>query len=133
MRTRTITKSVHNMTDAELRGCRRLYCRDGSSRIISDLVEARKMRHIKSEVILVKEPTGRILSWGLIDRTEHPHALQLYTNKSYRRMGLGSKIVRRAKSILGDTFRHYKHSGEATAFFNKHQLKYPQGPTWLSM
>jgi hypothetical protein len=73
------------------------------------------------------------VSWGLIDRTETPHALQLYTNVAYRRKGLGSKIVRKAKSVLGDTFRHYKTNDVNTKFFNNHKLKYPQGPTWLSM
>lgn len=129
-KTRTITKLVSSLTYEELTQCRRLYNRHGGTRIVSDLAQARKDPGLKSKVILVKDDNDKVLSWGLIDNTEPQPTFQVYTHGNYRRIGLGTKVISRAKKMIGDKFVHFPCSDTAQAFFNHHKIKHPEYTPW---
>lgn len=133
-KTKLETKLVRNMTADEVARCRQLHIRS-KGRIHKDLTECLRRPHSGSRVVMVKDEQEDILSWGLIDYTESPKpSVQLYTRARYRRMGLGTRIMRKVKDILGtNEYIHFKHDNTSKAFFNAVGAIYPPPTlgTWL--
>lgn len=86
----------------------------------------------EATIILAKDD-GLIVGWAILykaaknnylanNHNTKPHTwIQIYVQRKYRRQGIGSEIIKRAKKINKNTnIRHADWSDEATAFFSRH-------------
>ncbi|WEU67354.1 hypothetical protein [Xanthomonas phage JGB6] len=118
-------KSVSEMTDAEYRTCVRSGYRSGYIR--DDLRQARAGEFEQGAphfVSLVKDEKGHVRAWGMVSHWNHSQPwlkgkqamLQLWTQRRYRRKGLGTMVVEAVRGKLDTKFDVYRT--ENVPFFN---------------
>lgn len=120
---------VGNMSTEDYKQCKRLGYRDGCIREDLEKIRTRGYRS-KSRAVMVKDDKGRIRSWGLIDyyngylgEDRGKPMVQLWTQRRWRRKGLGSLVMGRIKRLIGDKFSHYEE--QAPEFFESVGAKQP--------
>jgi len=69
-------------------------------------------------VILAKNNSGEICSWGLIFERQLETTLFIFTKEKYRRMGFGSKIYSLAVDNFGQHIQVSRHNSIAKKFFD---------------
>ena len=126
MKTKLVTKLVCNMSSEEIGACRLLHL-DRESRLKDDLEFHLQMWRSKAHAIMVKDHLNAIMAWGLIDYSDGKYpVVQLYTHPDHRRKGLGTRIMQRAKRLLGDSFVTFGHDPQSVLFFSTQGIQDPR-------
>lgn len=111
-------KSKHLLSKSELNQLDYLHYRDG--RCWSFLKNKFKL----GIVILAKENNQDIVSWGLVfERSNCDVVLYIYTKKSHRRLGLGTKIYELTIKNFGENIDVSRHNSVSKAFWDKIGVK----------
>lgn len=100
MRTRTRTKLIRNLTTREVASCERLTMPRGDMRPTFQRLRAND--EWGRVVMIEREADGRLLAWALLFISERGDpTTYMYVDKEYRRRGYGTRLIERAKRLLG--------------------------------
>lgn len=127
---KVVSKLIRNLTPDEYAQCCKLgYRHDGC--IINDLKWLwSNGRASKSRAVMCVDARGKIRSWALIDYSKGRWTegnsrpmVQCWTQRRFRRKGLGARVMTKVKKHLGCTFDHF--TIQATEFFAYCGIKMP--------
>jgi hypothetical protein len=121
--------TVAALSNADYRKVRRICMKPWGGCMRNDIDYMRGIGDRQSMVIMVKDPTQRVLAWSLIDLQGKVPYVQFWTRTRERRKGYGRLLAERVKELVGDTFRHYrapenKGFWEALSIKSKHNFSY---------
>ena len=111
-----LVKRVVNLTDREYGQLRRLCYRKNCGIMRDNLINARNRRfQSKSTVVMAKvKNSDQVLSWAMIDgdrcsaeMDNHLPEVCYWTQRRWRRLGLGRMVGDTVAKIIGSIYDHY--------------------------
>lgn len=116
---------VHDMSRDEYNQCKRLGYKDGLIR--RDMMRNYQRPGSKSKVVLAKDPDGRVRSWALIDTSWGGHVVNYWTQRRWRRRGIGKRVADRVTQIIGNVYDHYADPSNFRFFESIGAQRHAQG------
>lgn len=90
---RLISKSVHRLTELEIKECERCSY-GGSGGMCPRLDRERRKSRSKALALMIWGADGRLIGWALLFKEGRSHGAMFYVPTKHRRQGIGTRLMR---------------------------------------